>query len=178
MTSICPIHGYYNPTPGTTVALCPQCSSGARVPQPISRDWTLGEHERQALLDRATTAEAALEDQGVELTDTRILLARAEAERDKWRDEMWEVYKASGADPDGNEAVHLNPGEGLQAVRELRETYDEALEEIRLDALAKLERVAEARDRLEEATQYGVCRIGAATEVLAILDRALSDRDG
>lgn len=32
MTFICPIHGYYEPVQGTTVALCPMCS--AAVPQP------------------------------------------------------------------------------------------------------------------------------------------------
>ena len=27
MTFCCPIHGYYHPTPGTTLALCPECAS-------------------------------------------------------------------------------------------------------------------------------------------------------
>lgn len=49
-----------------------------------------------------------------------------------WRQEAWECYVASGADPDEADARHLNPGEALAAVKELVEQYDEALKHVPL----------------------------------------------
>ena len=43
-----------------------------------------------------------------------------------WREEAWQCYLASGADPDGADARHLNPGEAIAAVRELRDESDVA----------------------------------------------------
>lgn len=43
------------------------------------------------------------------------------------REELWAIYKASGADPDGADVRHLNPGEALYEVEQLRKCYDEAL---------------------------------------------------
>lgn len=40
------------------------------------------------------------------------------------RQELWECYCATGADPDDADARHLNPGEALLAVRELRDDSD------------------------------------------------------
>lgn len=37
-----------------------------------------------------------------------------------WRQECWQILLATGADPDGDDARHLNPGEALRAVEELR----------------------------------------------------------
>ena len=37
------------------------------------------------------------------------------------REELWQCYIACGEDSDGADARHLNPGEALRAVRELRQ---------------------------------------------------------
>jgi hypothetical protein len=42
-----------------------------------------------------------------------------------WKQELWDCYCESGADPDGADARHLNPGEALMAVKELRADYGE-----------------------------------------------------
>lgn len=55
------------------------------------------------------------------------LVRIVEEERDAWREEAWQCYVASGADPDGADARHLNPGEALQEVQQLARDYDEAL---------------------------------------------------
>lgn len=57
-----------------------------------------------------------------------------------WREEAWRCYCESGADPDGADARHLNPGEALAAVAELRKDYDAALGELRVmaDALREI----------------------------------------
>lgn len=52
------------------------------------------------------------------------------AEVEKWREEAWACYVASGADPDGADARHLNLGEAPRAVRELLSDYEEALAEL------------------------------------------------
>lgn len=49
---------------------------------------------------------------------------------EQWREEAWQCYLASGADPDGADARHLNPGEAIAAVKELRSDYDEACTEV------------------------------------------------
>lgn len=49
-----------------------------------------------------------------------------------WREEAWKCYVASGADPDGADARHLNPGEAVAAVKELVEQYDEAIKAVPL----------------------------------------------
>jgi hypothetical protein len=41
-----------------------------------------------------------------------------------WREEAWQCYVESGADPNGADARHLNLGEAVAAVRELRKTYE------------------------------------------------------
>jgi hypothetical protein len=41
-----------------------------------------------------------------------------------WREEAWRCYVESGADPDGDDARHLNPGEAPAAVRAMRQEYD------------------------------------------------------
>lgn len=46
------------------------------------------------------------------------------ADRDRWRAECWAILLATGADPDGDDARHLNPGEALRAVEELRAEAD------------------------------------------------------
>lgn len=46
------------------------------------------------------------------------------ADRDRWRAECWAIYLATGADPDGDDPRHLNPGEALRAVEELRASAD------------------------------------------------------
>lgn len=51
-----------------------------------------------------------------------------------WREEAWKCYVASGADPDGADARHLNPGEAVAAVKELAEQYDEAIKAVPLAA--------------------------------------------
>jgi len=43
-----------------------------------------------------------------------------------WRQECWAIYLATGADPDGADPRHLNPGEALRAVEELRREADAA----------------------------------------------------
>jgi hypothetical protein len=53
-----------------------------------------------------------------------------EGDEHDWRQEAWECYCESGADPDGADARHLNPGEAVAAVRELRQDYRDALDEI------------------------------------------------
>lgn len=57
-------------------------------------------------------------------------LREAERERDEARRMLGECYVLSGADTDGNppESVHVWPN-AVQAVRELREDYDEACED-------------------------------------------------
>ncbi len=40
------------------------------------------------------------------------------------REELWRIYLATGADPDGADPRHLNPGEALRAVEELREEIE------------------------------------------------------
>ena len=40
------------------------------------------------------------------------------------REELWQIYLATGADPDGDDARHLRPGEALAAVEELRREAD------------------------------------------------------
>ena len=42
------------------------------------------------------------------------------------REELWQILLATGADPDGADARHLNPGEALRAVEELRREADAA----------------------------------------------------
>jgi len=56
----------------------------------------------------------------------RKQVADALAERDALREELWQCYLACGGDPDGADACHLNSGEALQAVRTLRDEYNEA----------------------------------------------------
>lgn len=51
-----------------------------------------------------------------------------------WREEAWKCYVASGADPDGADARHLNPGEAAAAVKELAEQYGEAIKAVPLAA--------------------------------------------
>lgn len=41
------------------------------------------------------------------------------------RQELWDCFVASGADPDGDDSRHLNPGEARRAVEELRADYEE-----------------------------------------------------
>lgn len=43
-----------------------------------------------------------------------------------WREEAWQCYLASGADPDGGDAGSLDPFDALKAVRDLRRDYDAA----------------------------------------------------
>lgn len=45
-------------------------------------------------------------------------------DRDRWREEAWRCYLATGADPDGDDARHLQPGEALRAVENLRREAD------------------------------------------------------
>lgn len=62
------------------------------------------------------------------------------AERDRYRDALWECIKASGADTsyadDARHAAGLAHGKlgalAVAAVRDLRVAYDEALEEVAL----------------------------------------------
>lgn len=54
---------------------------------------------------------------------TIILL---EAALKEGRQELWQCYVATGADPNGADARHLNPGEALRAVREMRNDYAES----------------------------------------------------
>lgn len=71
-------------------------------------------------------------------------LREAERERDEWREEAWRCYVESGADPDVADARHLNPGEAIRAVRELRADFHAACDEAEWahagwnEALAKL----------------------------------------
>lgn len=51
-------------------------------------------------------------------------LDRIREDRDRWREECWQILLATGADPDGDDARHLNPGEALRAVEELRRECD------------------------------------------------------
>lgn len=51
-----------------------------------------------------------------------------------WREEAWQCYVASGADPDGADARHLNPGEAVAAVKELSEEYGRAINAVPLAA--------------------------------------------
>lgn len=55
-------------------------------------------------------------------------------DRDRWRQECWAIYLATGADPDGADPRHLNPGEALRAVEELREKCDLAYDAGHRDA--------------------------------------------
>lgn len=50
------------------------------------------------------------------------------------REELWRIYLATGADPDGADPRHLNPGEALRAVEELREKCDLAYDAGHRDA--------------------------------------------
>ena len=43
-----------------------------------------------------------------------------------WRQECWQILLATGADPDGADPRHLNPGEALRAVEELRDEIRDA----------------------------------------------------
>ena len=77
------------------------------------------------------------------------LIEMVEQERDEWREEAWRCYVESGADPDGADARHLNPGEAIRAVRELRADYDAACDE-----LAQLKQSVET---LREAVEDTLC---------------------
>jgi len=59
---------------------------------------------------------------------------KAIRDRDRWRQECWAIYLATGADPDGADPRHLNPGEALRAVEELREKCDLAYDAGHRDA--------------------------------------------
>lgn len=63
-----------------------------------------------------------------------------------WREEAWKCYVASGADPDGADARHLNPGEAVAAVKELVQQYDEAIKAVPL-AVAHTMRVPPPPDQ-------------------------------
>lgn len=73
-----------------------------------------------SLLDQA--------DKRVEQLEAEIESLREQTSQ--WREEAWQCYIASGADPDGADARHLNLGEAQAAVRELMRDYKDALEEI------------------------------------------------
>ena len=45
MSFTCPIHGYYTPTPGTTVAICPSCQAAPAQP-PVEQEGTARIAER------------------------------------------------------------------------------------------------------------------------------------
>jgi hypothetical protein len=47
-----------------------------------------------------------------------------------WREEAWQCYVESGADPDGADARHLNLGEAVIAVQDLRRDYEAAGDEV------------------------------------------------
>jgi hypothetical protein len=70
--------------------------------------------------------------------------------RDQWREEAWRCYVESGADPDGADARHLNLGEAIRAVKELRRDYDDACDEA-----AALEARAERAERAFDARHGG-----------------------
>jgi hypothetical protein len=67
----------------------------------------------------------------VQLVKLVPLASGAAGEGHDWREEAWQCYVASGADPDGADARHLNPGEAVAAVRGLMKDYDDALEDVR-----------------------------------------------
>lgn len=52
------------------------------------------------------------------------LAATHQAASDEWRTEAWRCYLATGAEADGDDARHLQPGEALAAVEELRREAD------------------------------------------------------
>lgn len=49
-------------------------------------------------------------------------------ERDRWREDAWQCFKASGADCSGDDARHLNLGEAPREVERLRKDYQESLD--------------------------------------------------
>ncbi len=66
------------------------------------------------------------EEMGVAREKLIASLARAGKQAHVWREEAWQCYVESGADSDGADARHLNPGEAVGAVREARELAEEA----------------------------------------------------
>ena len=88
--------------------------------------------EAAALHVLVSRLESRLDSARGELERTRERLREVEQERDEWREEAWRCYVESGADPDEADARHLNPGEAIRAVRELRADYDAACNEASL----------------------------------------------
>lgn len=74
-------------------------------------------------------------------------LQEVEAEAARWKAELWQCYLMSGADPDGDDGSHLNPGETLYEVTELRKDYDEC------PTPERLQEVERERDRAVAAIQ-------------------------
>lgn len=78
-------------------------------------------------------------------------------EVERLRGELWRCYVESGADPDGSDARHLNPGEAAQAVAELARSYRDSLDETEA-AESKLEAICEGKP-------YPDCRSSVMTNM-------------
>jgi hypothetical protein len=92
-----------------------------------------------------------LRDIAVELAFWRFSAQHWNSEAKDWREEAWRCFCASGADPDGADARHLNPGEAVAAVEEGRKQGEEDYDDIerRLEATADV--VTKIRAEIEEA---------------------------
>lgn len=71
-------------------------------------------------------------------------ISRLRQELAEWREEAWQCFLACGEDPDGADARHLNPGEALAAVKQLRNegysAYDEGFVDGEKDHAERLQK--------------------------------------
>lgn len=130
----------------------------------------------------------ALDPESAILARLRARVQAKEQERSRaqekmliFKQELWDCLVYSGEDTSGRDIRHLNPGETLRGVKQLRADYDEACEEIEIaerrrnELLRRWEKtaysvmdyqakIAEIRERAKNSSERGL-----ADAILTIL---------